>query len=38
MGTVAGYLPAIAALASLVWTVMRIVEMVKGKSISEMLK
>jgi hypothetical protein len=37
-GTVAGWLPQIAALASLVWTVMRIVEMVKGKSISEMLK
>ena len=37
-GTVAGWLPQVAALVSLVWTIMRIVEMVKGKSISEMLK
>jgi hypothetical protein len=37
-GTIAGLLPQVAALASLVWTIMRIVEMVKGKSISEMLK
>lgn len=37
-GTVAGWLPELAALASLVWTIMRIVEMVKGKTINEMLK
>ena len=37
-GTVAGWLPQVAALASLVWTIMRIIEMVKGKSISEILK
>lgn len=37
-GTVAGWLPELAALASLVWTVMRIIEMFKGKTINEMLK
>lgn len=38
LGTIKGWLPELAALASLVWTILRIVEMVKGKTISEMLK
>lgn len=38
MGTVAGWLPAIAALASLVWTILRIVEMFTGRPIHKLIK
>lgn len=31
-------LPAIAALASIIWTVLRIVEMITGKPIAELIK
>ena len=37
-GTFFNILPALAGLASLIWTVLRVVEMVTGKTISELLK
>lgn len=37
-GTFMNILPALAGLASLVWTVLRIVEMFTGKTIAELLK
>lgn len=38
IGTLAGLLPAIAALFSIIWTALRIIEMITGKTISELLK
>lgn len=38
VGTLAAWLPPLAALASLIWTCLRIYEMVTGKTISERRK
>lgn len=38
VGTLAAWLPPLAALASLIWTCLRIYEMVSGKTISERRK
>lgn len=38
LGTLANILPVIAAILSILWTAMRITEMITGKAISELLK
>lgn len=38
IATVASWLPPIAALLSIIWTVLRIIEMVTGKTIADLLK
>lgn len=38
VATVAGWLPAIAALLSIIWTAMRISEMLSGKTIYQIVK
>lgn len=38
VGTLATWLPPIAAMLSIVWTLFRLIEMVTGKTISELIK